>query len=509
MENDVDLKRDYNKLKFEHDVLQNKFSLVSAILASKKVCNKTTEQLDKFHNLLMHDFVEGFAEKEDTMTSDATAFTKLQGVEKELTDIVNFPMLSTKNIVAVAGGFSSGKSKFLNTVIEGGEVKLSVGINPVTAIPTFLISGENPGITAYTPAGMQGEVPVELFNKIDHKFIEELGFNLKTIMPYVTVTAPFTDKLPEVDNLCIIDTPGYDPAKNELTEEDCDVTFDVLQFASSIMWFIDIDNGTLHKKDVDFLHKLNQDKPRKLYIVVSKADRKESSIQAVIDQIKSDLEDNDISYEGISAFSANKNKEYFDEYGNTSLYNFLLEQNKNVIDTAKHIRELTGRVDEVFQKYHDSIANDLAEIAERKEKIRTLQFNYEKSLDQKDQQILNAERNSQGNYYKNRKNRVNNQWNSVSSNDKDDDVEDVNFMELTIDDNARISRDESNDKEAYRICLAMNKCIEAIFAELNPESLKKAKYKKFCEKCGTKLTGEFKFCPKCGASTGIKEENIL
>ena len=103
------MERDLKKLQGDYAVLRDKFSLISSVLCSKKVETKTGEYLKSFQKLLNEDFAEKFSAKEDTMTSDAMALLKLQEVEKELTEIVNFPMLSTKNIVAVAGGFSSGK----------------------------------------------------------------------------------------------------------------------------------------------------------------------------------------------------------------------------------------------------------------------------------------------------------------------------------------------------------------------------------------------------------------
>lgn len=494
-----EMERDLKKLQGDYAVLRDKFSLISSVLCSKKVETKTGEYLKSFQKLLNEDFAEKFSAKEDTMTSDAMALLKLQEVEKELTEIVNFPMLSTKNIVAVAGGFSSGKSKFLNTIIQGGGIKLSVGINPVTAIPTFVLLGKEAQVTAYTPDGRQGVVPIGLFNKIDHKFIEDIGFNLKTIMPYVTVTSPFAEKLSKLTNLCIIDTPGYDPAKNESTEGDKKTTFDVLQFTSSLIWFVDIDSGTLRKNDTRFLHDLNEEKNKNLYVVISKADKKKSSIQDVIDRIKSDLEDKNIPFQGISAFSSNENKEYFDEEYKTSVYDFLTTQNSNVIDTAERIKDLTGKIDDVFQMYHDSIEKDLKEIEERRKDIRVLQLNYEKNMDKKEQKILELENNRDFDYF------IRRMRNKINSSDMKDDFEDMkemDFSKLIAEDGKRKVKDEENDKEAYRICLAMKNCVKGIFSELNPESVKKAEYKKFCDKCGTRLTDSYKFCPSCGNSTG-------
>lgn len=45
-----------------------------------------------------------------------------------------------KRVVAIGGGFSSGKSSFLNSFL-GGESLLPIDTLPTTAVPAYLISG--------------------------------------------------------------------------------------------------------------------------------------------------------------------------------------------------------------------------------------------------------------------------------------------------------------------------------------------------------------------------------
>jgi hypothetical protein len=490
------------EINFEKEYLdlRDRYNLVSSVLNVKPVKNKCTDELEKFHVLLTKDFLT-FTQGESTMHEDAIAHSRLQEVEKELTDSVNFPMLSTKNIVAVAGGFSSGKSKFLNTIIYADNVRLSTGINPVTAIPTFVQQGEEAKIIAYSPDGRQGEIPVELFNKIDHQFIEKLGFNLKSIMPYSTVTAPFVEKLKELSNVCFIDTPGYDAAKNEETQEDSSAAFDSLQKATAILWFIDIDNGTLHKKDINFLHSINaQGNAKKLFVVVSRADRKKSTVQNVIDRIKDDLEENDIPYDGISAYSSNEKKEYLDEDDGKSIFDWLKEQNKNLIDPAEKIRLLRENVESVFQMYHKSIEEDIKKIENDKKTIEKILFQTEKRIDAKDKQIRELERSGNNDYYANRNSHrtLSNFFSPISNNSESS--EDNDFDEGIIYNlvNDRTALDKKNDKEAYRICREMQNCIDRIFNEMNSELLKNLKYQKFCTKCGAKLKPNSNFCTSCG-----------
>lgn len=490
------------ELKEKYASLKDKFALVASILSAQVPESEERKHLKTFQDLLRNDFTKEFSAKEDTMTADAEALLRLQEVEKELKEIVDFPMLSTKNIVAVAGKFSSGKSKFLNTTIHGGGIQLSVGVKSTTAIPTFVLFDETAKITAYTPDGRQGEVPVELFNKIDHGFIEEIGFNLKTIMPYVTVFSAFCEKLSDLNNLCFIDTPGYDA----VNDEDKETTFDVLQFTSSVVWFVAINNGTLNKNDVDFLQSLNnKGKKKKLYVVVSKADLQKSSIQTVINRIKSDLEDNDIPFVGISAFSSNENKEYKDEEMQTSIYDFLIQQNENVVDTAERFKELKSKIDSVFQLYYDSIANDLARIKKTEKDVRQQQKKIEETMEKKDQEI--AKSKSSGYYQSYMRRGLFGGWGlnsneNTKENDKEED-NDIDFFKFIENDKKRIEHNKKNDETARRLCRKMKDSVDNIFKELNREAAQKAKYKIFCDKCGTKLQTRHKFCPGCGESIVI------
>lgn len=57
-------------------------------------------------------------------------------------DFLLFNQLIGKKIVALGGGFSSGKSTFLNTIL-GNKRILPTDINPSTSVPTYIINGEN------------------------------------------------------------------------------------------------------------------------------------------------------------------------------------------------------------------------------------------------------------------------------------------------------------------------------------------------------------------------------
>ena len=62
-------------------------------------------------------------------------YQEKQNILFNLRELVDFPFLANKKVVAIGGAFSSGKSRFLNTLM--GKQILPVGNKPTTAVPTF------------------------------------------------------------------------------------------------------------------------------------------------------------------------------------------------------------------------------------------------------------------------------------------------------------------------------------------------------------------------------------
>ena len=73
-------------------------------------------------------------------------------------DFLLFDKLIGKNVVALGGSFSSGKSSFLNSLM--GKSVLPAKINPSTSVPTYLISGED--INAFGINEFDAKVPLTL-----------------------------------------------------------------------------------------------------------------------------------------------------------------------------------------------------------------------------------------------------------------------------------------------------------------------------------------------------------
>lgn len=309
----ITLQEKINKL----DFLSNKYNLVSSILNATPPKN---DAIEKLHYLITHDFVE-FSNKEFPLAEEAKALFILQNIEKKLQNIIDFPLIYNKTIVGIGGGFSAGKSEFINSFFIDKQMKLPVGINPVTAIPTYIIAGKESSIKAYSYKGGVANLSASLYKKLSHNFIKSLGLNLKDIAPVIAIETP----MESYENICFIDTPGYNSANTGYTNNDKETSTKYLKQANILLWVIDIAQGTILSSDLEFLESINLDN-KKIYIIANKAETKSpEDRKKILDEYEEILDEYDIKYEGISAFNSIYKEEL--EYRDISLFNFLEEIN--------------------------------------------------------------------------------------------------------------------------------------------------------------------------------------
>lgn len=330
-----------------HKMLSTKYELVSRILAAKKSDNKAME---RFSSLLNNEFMT-FANDESSLQEEAKAILILQSIEKQLQLILSFSGTSNKNMIAVGGGFSTGKSEFLNSFFKDKSVQLSIGIKPVTAIPTYIMAGSSSVIKGYSHQGGAIDIAPDLYKLLSHDFVKSFNFNLKDIMPVMAIETP----IEYFDKICFIDTPGYNPSNTEaFTDQDFSTAQEYLKQSNVLLWLIGLDtNGTIPSSDLDFIKKSSLEE-KKLYIVANKADlRSEEDLEEILDIFEEILDDHDIGYEGISAYSSVHKKEIFSR--KISLFDFLIQEN-NQVEVYKQILE---ELYSVFDMYRKAINDEI------------------------------------------------------------------------------------------------------------------------------------------------------
>ena len=312
-------KKQYDEIYSIYQENKIRFEMIDKILSAKKIINKNFQEYEKIYT---NEFLV-FANKENSLAEEAEVILKFQKLRNELIKIINFNFLYTKNIVAVGGGFSTGKSAFLNELLSGTSLNLPVGINPVTAIPTYIINSSNEQVIAFSANGGRTEFDFKSYEKISHDYMKGFSFNLKEILPYIVIQT----KIPNDNygNICFIDTPGYNPGDKK---NDREASLENIVTANSVIWLLSVSEGTIPNSDIKFLTEIeNKNKNKKLYLVLSKADLKSKKEQEeIVENIEGILDEEGIEYEGISVYSANKKEEYF--FRKKSLFEFLKEEDK-------------------------------------------------------------------------------------------------------------------------------------------------------------------------------------
>ncbi len=281
--------------------LKERYDLIARILNARI----ENEGLAEYQRILDNEFLAFSNEVE--FKEQAVALRALQELDNELQLVASYPSLFQKSMVAVGGGFSAGKSSFLNHLLG---LNLPIGLDKTTAIPTYCLKGEREVLMGRSQNGGVVELPDFSF---DHKTLNAFDFDLKSIMPFMILSAPLPFK-----HLCFIDTPGYNPSNQGYTGGDRQASEEYLANAKYILWVIDCQHGTIQSDDLDYLQELYEEHGKQVFIVLNKADRKtKNDLEKIATNIREILEDKGVEICGIGAYSS-KNYEKCKEINENS-----------------------------------------------------------------------------------------------------------------------------------------------------------------------------------------------
>ena len=193
------------------------------------------------------------------------------------------PRLASRNICAVAGASSSGKSSFLNALI-GADI-LPIDITPTTSIPTYIFHVDDAShVDAFNHYGGDVEIDGDTFKEMTHGFKKCHNVELKRLVHRASI---YTEALSSWRNLALIDTPGYSNPE---------------------------DGGTT-------VEERSGDAEGKLYLVLNKGNKKgEEDRQAILGVAEETARTNESPFASMGVYSAHQNKWYahqgqsFDEF---------------------------------------------------------------------------------------------------------------------------------------------------------------------------------------------------
>ena len=278
-----------------------------------------------------------------------------------LHDCIIYGSLKRKNVIGLGGGFSSGKSSFLNTVMGQGEI-LPENINPSTSVPTYIVNGNENKISGINIFQKNMELDLFSINAISHgfgSFADDIkSIELGHILRNLVLTTPFF----KYKNIAFLDTPGYSKPDdvNYSAKTDEMVARQELNTTNYVLWFSPVsESGSLAETDIAFIKSLRED--LHISIICSKANRRTVEQREQIRKtILQQIEFSKLNVDNIYFFDT-ETPEGLDA---ESIKMLILEKNSREYDGSalgKNIKKFFVRMEE----YYENKDKELAQKANR------------------------------------------------------------------------------------------------------------------------------------------------
>lgn len=261
--------------------------------------------------------------------------------------------------VVLAGGFSSGKSSFLNRLVKNANL-LPTGTQPISVVKTYLYcNAKNQKVTVegVNLKNVLVELPTNVLQAIQHA--NSSNVHLASVLEKLLIQI----KSSELDGLCFIDTPGYNnsiSANVSNGKTDKDTATEAFAEGDVLFWLIDIDKGTAISDDIEMLAQF-KGKPK--VIIFNKADKKgyqesKKIVEEAYDLLPKYFDMNEII--DILAFSSLDNKILYSRH-HTSLPGLLSDIRKRSHKSSP-LNRAKQNIHNLFQ----------SEICEQEEKIKQI-----------------------------------------------------------------------------------------------------------------------------------------
>ena len=184
--------------------------------------------------------------------------------------------------VAVAGGYSAGKSSFVNSILNLEDV-LPTGIEPVSMINTYICPTDEVRDFVVTGLNVRDclvKLDKDVLGAIKHS--DRSNVYVSSVLNSIFLDIPVPSGKNYLKHITFVDTPGYNNSKSvnyENAISDSDNATNALKEADAIIWTIDIEAGAISNNDIAFLNNILKDKDEEFPVVIlfNKMDKKSAS----------------------------------------------------------------------------------------------------------------------------------------------------------------------------------------------------------------------------------------
>ena len=362
--------------------LKHNFKLLQNIVRPVSMGEQSSTDLKKLEKIIKKKIPETF--KGNAPENFYELYMDFKAEYERFKNFILYDKLIGKNIVALGGAFSSGKSAFLNVLLEmNGEEAFSLpeANKASTSVPTYIIQGDESKAVGINEFDARIEFDPKDIDYIAHGFGKindakqaelmnevPLGHVLKNIV----ISTPYQ----KYEKIAFLDTPGYSKPDTENYSKRTDEQIARRQLNSSnfILWFIG--GTTITESDIRFLKSLHKDIPK--LIVISHADLKPlSNLKSIVNQVKSELVDKNITFVDVLVFTTEEVSEPFILSDKEKIYGQISDWNK-----IEYEQKFARNFKILFIKCKDYYLNKINEVSRKRAAINDLVTKHREDIDE-------------------------------------------------------------------------------------------------------------------------------
>jgi len=276
-------------------------------------------------------------------------YAELIVLKDEIVNILNFPKLENHYTVAVGGGFSSGKSTFLNQVL-GLKNILPTDTNPTTSISSYITSASEDNFLGLNNFNNIIKLDKEAIQAISHAFNKKYKLSFSHILKLIMIE----QKDFKYKNLVFLDTPGYSKSDSmeSVNNTDENVAREHLRTTDFLIWLVDCQTP-ISSSDMKFIQTLELEHP--ILVVLNKADKKTpNDVESLVTKTRENLISQNIPFFDVVGYSSSKDIEFSPSQSVIKSY---LDRVAQATTGTKIIK----RVDDIFKLYIDYFDSQLLE----------------------------------------------------------------------------------------------------------------------------------------------------
>lgn len=287
--------------------------LISSLLKVSKEMQWQKRKVEKLDHLIDRKLLQSISKL--NLKNEVELYKQLVQLSDKLFEQNKLKLLQNKSVIGIGGQFSAGKSKFINSIFNIDI--LPEDQVPTTSIATYIMKGDVLNVQANTKFDRNVELSMDAVKALSHEFYKKYQLGFSQFINNLVITIP---SFP-YDCIAFLDTPGYSKNDNAVKKSISDEqkAYEQLKTVDFLIWLIDVENGVIKQRDIEFIEALNIKNP--ILIVFNKADKKPlDEVKSIVDHTQEQLKQHQIPIYEVIAYSAQEQKEYFEtDYLNTFL----------------------------------------------------------------------------------------------------------------------------------------------------------------------------------------------